>query len=76
MMMTTRSAGRKSAAKPATAQADTSDAELVSVDTVAPHAVYHDGEQRTGTIDNVPADVAAQWIRHGWATLHTTPDRS
>lgn len=71
-MMTTRSTGRNPAAKPAAAQADTSDSELVSVDTVPPHAVYFDGEQRTGTLHNVPAASAAQWIRHGWATPHDT----
>ena len=73
-MMTTRRTSRKPAAKPA--QADTSEADLVSVDVVAARLVYFDGEQRSGTLTGVPADVAAQWIRHGWATLHTTPDRS
>jgi hypothetical protein len=70
--MTTRSAGRKPAAKPAAAQADTSegDGELVSVDVVPPHAVYHDGEQRTGTLTGVPAEVVAYWLRRGWATPH------
>lgn len=67
-MMTTRSTGRKpAAAKPAAAQPDS---DVVSVDTVPPHAVYHDGQQRTGLIHNVPADVAAYWVRRGWATPH------
>jgi hypothetical protein len=60
-MMTTR-AGRKPKAK--------TDNRLVTVEVVEPHAVYHDGEQRTGTVENVPADTARHWIRHGWATIN------
>ncbi|MDX1883047.1 hypothetical protein [Mycolicibacterium sp. 120270] len=59
-MMTTRS-GRK--AKPA--QSDSAGG--VTVVVLEPHAVFFDGEQRTGTLHNVPADTAQQWIRHRWA---------
>ena len=71
-MMTTRSTGRKpAAAKPAATQADTA-VDTVSAGTVAPRAVFHDGEQRTGTIHNVAADTAQYWIRRGWAKPHDT----
>ncbi len=60
--MTTRSGNRKP--KPKTAQTDNS---AVTVDVVPPHAVYHDGDQRTGTLHDVPAAIAEQWIRHGFA---------
>ena len=41
----------------------------VTVTVVEPHLVYHDGEQRSGTLTNVPADTAEHWQRHGWVTV-------
>ena len=60
--MTTRST-RKPKAK-----ADNSSASA-TVEVVAPHAVYLDGEQRTGTLTDVPAATAKHWQRHGWVTV-------
>lgn len=57
-MMTNRSRKQK-APKPDTAP--------VSVEIATPFAVYWDGEQRTGSIDNVPLDTALEWLRRGWA---------
>jgi hypothetical protein len=47
------------------------DTSPVTVKVVEPHLVYHDGEQRSGTLHNVDADTAALWERHGWATVVT-----
>ncbi len=44
-------------------------AEPVTVTVVEPHLVFHDGEQRGGTLTDVPADTAEYWERHGWVTL-------
>ncbi len=33
------------------------------------HLVCFDGEQRGGTLTNVPAEVAECWERHGWVTV-------
>lgn len=41
----------------------------VNVDIAPPHAVYYDGEQRTGTITDVPYPLALTWLRHGWASI-------
>ena len=38
--------------------------ESVTVTVVEPHLVYHDGEQRSGTLKDVPADLAEYWERH------------
>jgi hypothetical protein len=59
MTMTTKRARR----------APASDSTTVTVEVVAPHLVYHDGEQRAGTLTGVPADLAEHWERHGWATV-------
>ena len=40
----------------------------VSVDITSPHAVYFDGDHRTGTIDGVPYSQALYWLRRRWAT--------
>ncbi|MCG7597833.1 hypothetical protein [Mycobacterium sp. PSTR-4-N] len=58
--MTTRSIGRR-ATPP-------SNGGRVSVEIAEPFAVFHDGEQRTGTVDNVPVAVARYWLRRGWAS--------
>lgn len=42
----------------------------VSVTVVPPFAVYHDGDQRTGTLDAVPTDVAQHWAKHGYVTIN------
>jgi hypothetical protein len=42
--------------------------ETVTVHVTPGYLVYHDGEQRGGTL-RVPADVAAQWVARGWATV-------
>ncbi|MDX1890116.1 hypothetical protein [Mycolicibacterium sp. 050158] len=47
---------------------------VVTVTVVEPHLVYHDGEQRGGTIHGVPADTAAHWQKHGWATITAAVD--
>jgi hypothetical protein len=64
---------RKPAATPrAGTPADTTPAttpEFVSVEVRAPHAVYFDGEQRTGTLHDVPYTLAQHWERHGWADV-------
>ncbi|OBF00384.1 hypothetical protein [Mycobacterium sp. 852002-10029_SCH5224772] len=46
-----------------------SDHSTVTVNVNEPHLVYHDGEQRGGTLTGVPTDVAEHWQRHGWATI-------
>jgi hypothetical protein len=46
----------------------TTDTSPVTVKVVEPHLVYHNGEQRGGTLTDVPADVAEHWERHGWVT--------
>jgi hypothetical protein len=54
---------RKPAAKPE------AEPEATVTVTVTPgYLVYFDGEQRGGTL-RVPADVAAQWVARGWATV-------
>jgi hypothetical protein len=58
MTMTTR--------KRATRAHDTT---TVTIKVVEPHLVYFDGEQRSGTLTGVPADVAEYWQRHCWVTL-------
>jgi hypothetical protein len=50
-------------------QQRTHDTSPVTVKVVEPHLVYHDGQQRSGTITGVPADVAEYWQKHGWVTL-------
>jgi hypothetical protein len=39
------------------------------VTVVEPHLVFHDGEQRSGTLTDVPADTAEYWERHGWVSV-------
>lgn len=41
----------------------------VTVAVVEPHLVFHDGEQRAGTLHNVDAATAEYWQRHGWVTI-------
>lgn len=54
--------------------AKTVDPEKVTIEVVAPHAVYWDGEQRGGTLTDVDREVAQHWVKHGWATItETTP---
>lgn len=43
--------------------------ESVTVTVVEPHLVYHDGEQRSGVLHDVPAVTAEYWERHGWVTI-------
>jgi hypothetical protein len=62
MTMTTRK-GR--APKPST--------DTVTVTVVEPHLVYHDGEQRSGTLTDVPTDTAEYWVKHGWITINDQP---
>jgi hypothetical protein len=40
----------------------------VTVEVAEPHAVYLRGEQRTGTVEDVPVELAMTWLRHGWIT--------
>ncbi|BBY15764.1 hypothetical protein [Mycolicibacterium litorale] len=40
----------------------------VTVEVAEPHAVYLRGEQRTGTVEDVPVELALTWLRHGWIT--------
>jgi hypothetical protein len=47
----------------------TTDTSPVTVKVVEPHLVYHNGEQRSGTLTDVPTDTAEYWGRHGWITL-------
>jgi hypothetical protein len=62
--MTTKPAARKTTAPSKPTQAE----ETVTVHVTPGYLVYHDGEQRGGTL-RVPADVAAQWVARGWATV-------
>jgi hypothetical protein len=48
--------------------------DTVTVTVVEPHLVFHDGEQRSGTLDGVPTDTAAHWLKHGWVTITPTDD--
>lgn len=41
----------------------------VTVTTTPPHAVFHNGEQRTGTLTGIDTATAHQWVRYGWATI-------
>jgi hypothetical protein len=59
MTMTTKRARR----------APAHDRSTVTVTVTEPHLVFHDGEQRAGTLTGVPADVAEHWQRHGWVTI-------
>ena len=43
--------------------------DLVNVDIAEPHAVYFDGEQRTGTLTDVPYPLALTWLRQRWASF-------
>ncbi|WP_431840285.1 hypothetical protein [Gordonia hongkongensis] len=45
--------------------------DTVTVVVTEPYAVYHRGEQRTGTLTDVPADLAAHWQHRGWVTITT-----
>jgi hypothetical protein len=56
--------------KPAAAKAAEAEEPEVTIEVhVVPGLlVFHDGEQRGGTL-RVPADVAAQWVARGWATV-------
>jgi hypothetical protein len=47
--------------------------DTVTVTVVEPHLVFHDGEQRSGTLTNVAADTAEYWARHGWVTINDQP---
>jgi hypothetical protein len=47
--------------------------DTVTVTVVEPHLVYFDGEQRSGVLTDVPADTAAHWEHHGWATITDPP---
>jgi hypothetical protein len=62
MTMTTR---KRRAAKPSS--------DTVTVTVVEPHLVFHDGEQRSGTLTGVPADTAQYWVKHGWVTVNDQP---
>ena len=35
-------------------------------------AVYHDGEQRGGTLHGVDRRTAEDWVRNGWADIVAT----
>ncbi len=54
---------RKTAAKETPAK------DTVTVHVTPGYLVYHDGEQRGGTLTNVDAGLAQTWVRHGWATV-------
>jgi hypothetical protein len=45
------------------------DSETVTVRVTDGYAVYFDGEQRGGTLTDVPTDLAYTWERHGWANV-------
>jgi hypothetical protein len=55
------------------AQRTTPNPGTVTVHVVDPHLVYHDGEQRSGTLHDVPAETAEHWQRHGWVTVVDEP---
>jgi hypothetical protein len=40
----------------------------MTVEIAEPFAVFWDGEQRTGTVEDVPHSVAMSWLQNGWAT--------
>jgi hypothetical protein len=48
----------------------THDSNTVSVAVLAPFLVYHDGEQRSGVLHDVPADTAEHWAKEGWVTIN------
>ncbi|MCZ0732212.1 hypothetical protein [Mycolicibacterium iranicum] len=58
-MMTTRSIGRRQ--RPPRLSGDT-----VTVEVTEPHAVFWQGEQRSGTLTDVPVELADHWTRRGW----------
>jgi len=58
---------RKTAAPKATATPKAE--ETVTVDVRDGYLVYFDGEQRGGTLTDVPVGIAQTWQRHGWVTL-------
>jgi hypothetical protein len=68
MTMTTKRA-RKPTPTPLT---DNPDA-LCSVDIADGRAVYWDGEQRGGTIDQVPKHIAIDWLLKRYATMVYEP---
>lgn len=47
----------------------TNTGDTVTVTVVAPYAVYHDGEQHTGTLTDIPVDLAKHWQHRGWVTI-------
>jgi hypothetical protein len=56
--------------------APTTATDTVTVTVVDPHLVYHDGEQRNGTLDDVPTETAEHWAKHGWVTITPTVDQT
>ena len=54
-------------------QTKSTTAEYVTVTVVELHLVYHDGEQRSGVMTDVPADTAEHWVKHGWVTINDVP---
>ena len=44
-------------------------ADTVTVTVRKPHAVYWDGQQRSGTLRGVDQHTAQEWARNGWADI-------
>jgi hypothetical protein len=60
---------RKPAARKAAAAKATQAEATVTVHVTPGYLVYFDGEQRGGTVTDVPVGLAQTWQRHGWARL-------
>jgi hypothetical protein len=56
------------------ARAPKPSSDTVTVTVVEPHLVFLDGEQRSGTLEGVPADTATHWAKHGWVTITPASD--
>jgi hypothetical protein len=70
-MAATRKTPRKTAPRKV---ADTTPQAARAADTVTvkvrkPHAVYWDGQQRSGTLRGVDKHTAQEWARNGWADI-------
>ena len=69
-MAATRKPRKTATPRKAAKAADTTpQTDTVTVKVRAPHAVYWDGEQRSGTLRGVDQHTAEDWVRNGWADI-------
>jgi hypothetical protein len=54
--------------KPPAAKAESAQQTVTTVNVKPGYLVFHDGQQRGGTLTGVPVEVAEVWRRHHWVT--------